>query len=207
MKQIIIVGAFHEMIELCVQSGFEIVGLIDNNVKAPEYYGYPVLGTDEDAKSLHEEYPSCTVVITPDAPAVRKRLTSYYTSLGFDFATVIHPSAMVSETARIGQGSVVQRGVHVSSNSRIGRFCKLNANANIMHDNEVGDYATIAPNAVLLGYVNIEEGAYIGANSNVLPNVTIGNNSIVGAGAVVVKDVQSDCTVAGVPAKVIKYNR
>lgn len=201
MKQVILIGAFHEMIELCEESGFEIVGLIDNSIKASDYYGYPVLGTDEDAAALHKDYPLCSVVITPDSPAIRKRLALQYVSLGFGFATVIHPSARVSKSARIGQGSVIQSGVNVSSNSRIGSFCKLNVNANIMHDNEIGDYATVAPNAVLLGYVTLEEGAYIGANSTVLPNVTIGNNSVVGAGAVVVQNVQSDCTVIGVPAK------
>ena len=189
---------------MCEESGFEIIGLIDNNIKASDYYGYPVLGTDEDVKALHEKYPLCSVVITPDAPAIRKRLAEQYASLGFDFATVIHPSAMISKTARIGLGTVIQRGVHVSSNSHIGRFCKLNVNANVMHDNEVGDYATVAPNAVLLGYVTLEESVYVGANSTVLPNVTIGNNSIVGAGTVVVKTVQSECTVVGVPAKSIK---
>ena len=178
--------------------------MIDNAIETSDYYGYPVLGTDEDAKVLREKYPFCSVVLTPDAPAIRKRLVNRYASLGFDFATVIHPSAMISKTARIGQGSVIQRGVHVSSNSRVGRFCKLNVNANIMHDNEIGDYATIAPDAVLLGYVKLEDGVYIGANSTILPNVTIGNNSIVGAGAVVVKNVQSDCTVVGVPAKSLK---
>ena len=203
MKQVLLVGAFHEMIELCEDSGFEIVGLIDNAVKTSDYFGYPVLGTDEDAKMLHEKYPMCSVVITPDAPSVRKRLVRQYVSLGFEFATIVHPSAMISKTAYIGQGSVIQRGVNVSSNTCIGRFCKLNTNANVMHDNHVGDFSTIAPNAVLLGYVNLGECAYIGANSTVLPNHTIGNGSIVGAGAVVVKDVPSGRTVVGVPAKII----
>ena len=203
MKQILLVGAFHEMIELCEDSGFEIVGLIDNAFEASDYYGYPILGTDEDAKMLHEKYPMCSVVITPDAPAVRKRLAQLYASLGFEFATIVHPSAMVSKTARIGQGSVIQRGVNVSSNTCIGRFCKLNTNANVMHDNHVGDFSTIAPNAVLLGYVDLEESAYIGANSTVLSNHTIGNGSIVGAGAVVVNNVPPGCTVVGVPARIV----
>lgn len=203
MKQVLIVGAFHEMIELCEDSGFEIIGLIDNAIMTSDYYGYPVLGTDEDAGLLHEKYPMCSVVITPDSPAVRKRLAKQYASLGFEFATIVHPSAMISKTARIGQGSVIQRGVNVSSNTSIGRFCKLNTYANIMHDNHVGDFSTIAPNAVLLGYVDLEECAYIGANSTVLPNRIIGGDSIVGAGAVVVKDVPSGHTVVGVPAKII----
>ena len=207
MKEILLVGAFHEMIELCEDAGFVIVGLIDNANEGPYYYGYPVLGTDKDAQSLHEKYPSCAVVITPDSPAVRKRLVNEYASCGFDFATVIHPSAMVSRTASIGEGSVIQRGANVSSNSRIGRFCKLNVNANVMHDNEVGDYSTIAPNAVLLGYVKLEEEVYIGANSTVLPNKVIGRESIIGAGAVVINDVRPNCTMVGVPARCINATK
>lgn len=207
MKKILLVGAFHEMIELCEDAGFEIVGLIDNDNEGQDYYGYPVLGTDKDARSLHEKYPSCAVVITPDSPTVRKRLVDEYASYGFDFATVIHPSATVSRTASIGEGSVIQCGANVSSNSHIGRFCKLNVNANVMHDNKVGDYSTIAPNAVLLGHVELEERVYIGANSTVLPNKVIGSESIVGAGAVVVNDVQPSCTVVGVPAKCINMKK
>lgn len=195
------------MIELCEDAGFAIIGLIDNSNEGPGYYGYPILGTDKDARSIHEKYPACAVVITPDIPAVRKRLVDEYASLGFDFATVIHPSAIVSRTASIGEGSVIQRGASVSSNSRIGRFCKLNVNANVMHDNEVGDYSTIAPNAVLLGCVELEEEVYIGANSTVLPNKVIGRRSIIGAGAVVVNDVKPNCTVVGVPANCIKTTK
>lgn len=39
----------------------------------------------------------------------------------------------------------------------------------------------------------------------IIGNVNIGDNVIVGAGSVVVKDVPSNCVVAGNPAKIIKY--
>ena len=44
----------------------------------------------------------------------------------------------------------------------------------------------------------------IGANAVVIGNVTIGDNVFIGAGAVVVKDVPSNCVVAGNPAKIVK---
>lgn len=44
----------------------------------------------------------------------------------------------------------------------------------------------------------------IGANASVLGNITIGDNVRIGAGSVVVKDVPDDCTVVGVPGKVVK---
>lgn len=199
-KRIIIVGAFHEMIELCEDCGLEIVGIIDNQ-QIGDYYGCPILGTDEDAEQLFREYSDCCVVLTPDLPKVREKLHELYSQIGFQFATVISPKAIISRNAKIGKGTVIQACVNVSAGSTIGDFVKLNTYANIMHDDVVGNYATIAPNAVLLGYVHVEESSYIGANSTILPHIKIGGGSIVGAGAVVTKDVKNNVIVKGVPAR------
>lgn len=199
--KILLIGAFHEIIELCHDAGFDVVGIIDNNRDLKSYCGIPILGCDEDAENLYETYSDCEIVVTPDSPSVREKLVGKYYSLGYKFATVIHPSAMISSSAKIGYGSVIQKGVNVSSNSIIGRFCKLNINSNIMHDNIIGDYCTVAPNAVLLGYVNINNNVYIGANSTILPKKTICSGAVVGAGAVVTKNVDLESVVVGVPAK------
>lgn len=199
-NKVIIVGAFHEMIELCEVCGFQIVGIIDNQYTG-DYNGIPILGTDEDASHLYKDYSDCSIVITPDLPKVREKLSELYSQIGFQFATVISPKAIISRSAKIGRGTVIQACVNVSAGSTIGDFVKLNTYANIMHDDVVGNFATIAPNAVLLGYVHIGESAYIGANSTVLSRVRIGSGSTVGAGAVVTKDVNDNVIVKGVPAK------
>lgn len=46
----------------------------------------------------------------------------------------------------------------------------------------------------------------IGAGACVLGEITIGNNVNIGANAVVINDVPNDCTVVGVPAKIVKMN-
>ncbi len=199
-NDIIIVGAFHEMVELCEDCGFHIVGIIDNKMQE-DYCGYPILGTDDDRDRIHEENPECNVVISPDLPAVRIKLSKLYGDSGYHFATVISPKANISRTATIGVGSVIQQGVNVSAGTAIGEYVKINTYANVMHDNIVGDFATIAPNAVLLGYVNIGRSAYIGANSTILPYVVIGSSATVGAGAVVTKNVSQQRIVKGVPAR------
>lgn len=202
-NEILLVGGFHEMIELCEQAGFIIRGIIDGKLK-DTYYGYPVLGTDEDAGRLFSEYGSCKVVLTPDSPKVREKLERLYSSIGYDFATVVSPGATVSKYARIGKGAVVQDHVNVSAGTSIGRFAKLNTYCNIMHDNTIDDFTTVAPSAVFLGRIKVGKSAYIGANSTVLPELTIGENAVVGAGAVVTKDVEPGKVVAGVPARVLK---
>lgn len=196
----IIVGGFHEIIELCEECGLNVVGIIDNELK-DSYYGVPIIGKDEDAERLFSKYGNCKVIITPDSPKVREKLVDLYKTIGYEFATVISPLAHISKYAEIGEGTVIQSGANVSAATKIGRFCKLNSCCNVMHDNVISDYTTIAPNAVLLGRVTTGKKSYIGANSTILPNISIGEGSTVGAGAVVTRNVDAYIIVKGVPAK------
>lgn len=200
MEKVILVGGFHEIVELCEDCGLNVVGIIDNELSGI-YYGVPIIGIDDDAERLFSDFSDCKVIITPDSPKIREKLVRQYESVGFDFATVISPRAHVSKSAIIGKGTVIQSGVNVSSATEIGPFCKLNSCCNVMHDNLISSFTTIAPNAVLLGRVTVEKGAYIGANATILPNTTIGAFSMIGAGAVVTHDIPQCQTVKGVPAK------
>lgn len=51
----------------------------------------------------------------------------------------------------------------------------------------------------------IGDNVQLGANVVIIGNITIGDNVVIGAGSVVVKDIESNCIVAGNPARVIKY--
>lgn len=199
-KKIIIVGGFHEVIELCEESGYTIVGLIDNNLNG-NYYNIPILGKDSDAKKLFNKFSDVRLVLTPDSPAIREKLFSYYSKIGFQFETIMSKNAKISRSAIVGEGSIVQDGVNVSANTVIGKFSKLNTGCNVMHDCNIGDFTTVAPNAVVLGRISVGKSSYIGANATILPEIIIGENVTIGAGAVVTKNIVSNKTVKGIPAK------
>jgi len=192
------------MIELCVACKKEVVGIIDNQLK-DEYFGYPVLGSDNDAVDIIKRYRDIPVVITPDNPLTRERLVKYYSGIGFNFSTLIHPMAVISRYARIGDGVVIQNGVNISVNVEITDHVKVNFFANVMHDSKIGRYTTIAPNAVILGRVRVGELCYIGANSTILPDLEISSHTTIGAGAVVVDDIINAGVYVGVPAKEIRH--
>jgi serine O-acetyltransferase len=104
----------------------------------------------------------------------------------------IHPAA------RIGRGILVDHGAGVV----IGETTVIDNNVSIMQNvtlggtgNETGDR-----------HPKIAEGVMIGSGAKVLGNVKIGAMCKVAAGSVVVKDVPPNCTVAGVPAKVVRWH-
>ena len=68
-KKIILVGGFHEIIELCENIGYTIIGIIDNNIE-DHYLNYPILGRDEDAYEILNKNTNIPLVITPDSPLI-----------------------------------------------------------------------------------------------------------------------------------------
>lgn len=75
----------------------------------------------------------------------------------------------------------------------------------------VGDYALIYQGVTLGGtgkeggkrHPTLGENVVVGGGAKVLGNITIGNNVRIGAGSVVLRDVPSDCTVVGVPGRIV----
>lgn len=75
----------------------------------------------------------------------------------------------------------------------------------------VGNYALIYQGVTLGGtgkesgkrHPTLGENVVVGAGAKVLGNLLIGNNVRIGAGSVVLRDVPSDCTVVGVPGRIV----
>lgn len=75
----------------------------------------------------------------------------------------------------------------------------------------LGDYCLIYQGVTLGGtgkekgkrHPTLGENVVVGAGAKVLGNILIGNEVRIGAGSVVLKDVPSDCTVVGIPGRIV----
>jgi len=201
MQNLIVVGADIEIIELIEDSATHcIAGIIDNKVKG-EYYGYKVLGDDEQVGDIISRMKIDNCIITLDSTCVKKKLFEIYRQWNINFPAIISKQARISRYAEISDGVIIQAGANIGPNCKVAYGSKINVNANLMHDVQIGRYCTVAPNAVCLGYVAVGDCTFVGASATLLPRCSVGSHSVIGAGAVVTKDVEAGATVAGVPAK------
>jgi sugar O-acyltransferase (sialic acid O-acetyltransferase NeuD family) len=124
-------------------------------------------------------------------------------ALNFEWQTVVHPSACVHPSAKLGRGTVVFAGAVVQPDAVIGDHVIVNTGATIDHDCIIGDYAHLAPGVHLAGSVQVGEGAFLGIGSVVIPGVKIGSWSTLGAGAVATRDLADGVVAVGVPARAL----
>lgn len=122
------------------------------------------------------------------------------------YGTAIHPLAIVSPTAEIGEGTVVMPGAVINAYARIGRHCVINTGAVVDHECVIGDYVNVCPHTTLCGNVHVGDGSNVCAGSVVIQGITIGKWSMVGAGSVVVKHVPDGVVAFGNPCKVVHEN-
>ena len=117
---------------------------------------------------------------------------------------IISYKSFISDSMRIGEGSVVMPGSTVRINAKIGSHTVLNSSCVVEHGCEIGDYVNISPNATLCGDVRVGDHSIIGAGSIVLPKTYIAPNVIVGAGSIVLNSLTCAGTYVGTPAVRIK---
>ena len=131
----------------------------------------------------------------------RLSVAALLSARGLTPLTVVHRTAFVAGTAKLGEGCQVLAQTAVCADAQLGPGVIINTSASVDHDCRIGAGAHLGPGARLAGEVVIGERAFIGTGAIVLPRLRIGADAIVGAGAVVTKDVPANTTVLGTPAR------
>ena len=203
-KDVIIIGAGgHAKViaDIVLCSGDNLIGFLDDDARMQGmevFKGYKVIGKISDYSQYSDKY----FVVAVGDNRTRVKIVEDHDNL--KWYTAIHPDAVISDTAKIGEGSVVMAGAVINPDTIIGKHCVINTSCSIDHDNKIGDFVHISPGAHLAGTVLVGDMSWICAGAIVINNINITENVVIGAGAVVVSDLEKSGVYVGVPVKRIK---
>lgn len=189
---------------LQLMGNYELVGLLDpiQELWGAEVLGVPVLGADDLLAELYDQGLRWAFIGLGTVGNSQSRIQLYkkICQHGFRLVPAIHPQAIISPSAQLGDGPTIMAGSIINAKALLGDDVIINTGAIVEHDCLLGDHVHIATGAQLAGDVKIGDCTHIGMGASIRQGITIGSGVVVGAGAVVVKDVAPNSIVAGVPA-------
>ena len=182
------------IIDILMELGASVDALFDDDSSINELMSIPV---------KHEWHGESPLIVSIGNNYTRKQIVD---RLNCEFASITHPTAVVSPKSSVGIGTVIMQGAIVQSGAKIGKHCILNTGASVDHECVIEDFVHVSPQATLCGNVHVGEGAWIGAAAVVIPGVKIGKWSTIGAGSVVVSDVPDGAVAYGNPCRIRSYH-
>ncbi|MBS4205810.1 acetyltransferase [Lederbergia citrea] len=187
---------------ISLNCNFQIIAYLDDKYKELSMKEDTFYGPISSVESLINIDKDVKFIIAIGNNKIRRLIANKVKLPNESYITLIHSTASVSPSAKIGYGSVIMAHTVINSDTQIGDHTIINTGSVIEHDNQLGSFVHISPNATLTGTVKIEDGVHVGAGATIIPSVTIGEWSVIGAGATVIDRIPSNSTAVGVPARV-----
>jgi len=208
MYDIVIIGAggFGREVYLWAKDSFSkdqyrIKGFLDDNPRILDIYNMDV-GVVGNLDNYKIENQDRFLFAIGDID-IKKHLITKLKEKGAKFLTLIHPTAIMANTTKIGEGVIVCPFCLVSDNVLLEDFVMMNVYSSCGHDAKVGSYSILSPYATLNGFVILEDEVFLGTHTTVIPYKRVGYKSKVSANSVVMRDVPVNKIVFGVPGKAI----
>lgn len=131
---------------------------------------------------------------------LRARLIEQLINLDLPNLTAISRGIILSNSAKIGPGTILIGLGSLGTNVVVGLHCLFFSGCVIEHDVQIGDNVNMGPGVVISGKVTIGANVFLGAGSVIGDGVSIGDNSIVGAGSLVLQSIPPGTVAFGRPA-------
>lgn len=207
MKKLIIVGAGAMAREIlwmvkdinAVKNEWDVVGFLDFFEDGRSLSSYEcshgVIGTIDTWQPKNDEF----FVIGIQDAKYKRHAVEVLKAKGAKFISLIHPTCLICDTAKYGEGFVLYAYCKLGPNAVVGDF--VASQSTISHDCIIGDYSKISGMCGLGGGVHIGHDSFLATGVSIVPHVNIGDNVQCGIGSVVIRNIKSDTKVFGNPAK------
>lgn len=210
MKNLIIVGAggfFLELYDYLISDTnalgvLNLKGLLDDN-KTTSQTLLPYLGVIAD----YEPQPEDVFLIAIGNALARNRIFEMLKDKGAHFFTYIHPTAIVSKTASIGEGCIIAPQAVINASAVLNDNVVVNVHCSVGHEAQVGSSSVLSPYSALNGCAKIGELCFLGTRATIFPGKIVGNKSIVDSHSYVKADVPPKSIVSIRGEYIVVQNR
>ena len=204
MKELILIGAGGmglEVLGVAINSigygsNFSVKGFLDDNENADT-------GGEQHLGSISNYRPQVNDVFVCTVGDIKTKEALVQEVLERDgvFMSLIHKDSDVSASVSIGEGCIVMRNAHLGNNAKLESHVLAQIGSVIGHHVEVQSFARIDCYAICVGGSIVGKGSVVHSGSVINHNVEIGTHGVVGANSFVIRNVKSNTTVYGNPAK------
>ena len=123
--------------------------------------------------------------------AVRKIIIEKMETKGAVFANIIHPTAIVCESAVLGKATILYPYSIISDNAELGDGCIINMHSTIAHDSKLGEFCTISAHCDVTGMCRLGNRVFMGSGARTVPSAKVGNDVFICAGSTVMSKIKA----------------
>jgi len=213
MKNIILLGAsvsgmnIYDIIQDInkVEKIWNVIAYLDENKEIKKQFDIPVYTSFDEIEQKLNIIPKKTYVISGiGSPKNRCRLMESAKSKGYLYAQIVHPTANISNSVKLGTGIIICQFCSIQSFVEIGDLSYLHAGDLIGPKVKIGYGVTINGHVAVSANTIISNKTYIGVGTKIIQNMNVGKESIIGAGTIIITDVPDNCLFVGIPGVVKK---
>lgn len=206
MRNLVIIGASgfaREMYDLALTCygddlDFKVKGFLSDNPSNIEEMGYPaVLNTVSDYVPVEGDVFFCAI----GNLSHRKKTVDIILSKGGRFINLIHPTAILSPSVKLGIGVGIKSFCVLASDVTVEDFTFLQSSVIMGHDVHIGSFCQVNSFSFFAGHVRVHNMVSVSAGVRIIQGVVVEEESVVGIGSVVLRRVKKNTTVFGNPAK------
>jgi len=169
---------------------FQVVGFTSNKREEGKLIlGVKVIGTHDILADLFRQGVRGAVAAVGYDNKIREKYFYELKDIGFELINVVHHSALIDQSAEIGEGVVIGPGSIILPMVKIGRNTQLEAGVIVGANAQIGDNVYIGIGCNISGASCIKRNAFLSPGCSIAPLVTVGKNAKVAPAASVTKNI------------------
>ena len=172
-----------------------------------DLYGLPLVCIED----MFKDYPPSKFIVFvavgyKNMNKVRESIYREIKTIGYEFASFIHPNVTLCETVSYGENTFVFEDNTLQPFTKIGNNTIIWSGNHVGHHSVIGDHCFISSHVVISGSCKVENNVFIGVNATLHDNISIASETFIGSSSLITKSTKEKSVYVTPGTKQFKKN-